>query len=285
MTKVITAWAYNQTIYGVYPDITNTTSNQRNYTMFDNRIKLYKNSTQVVLLEVRSITRKLLAVAGKDFYINVMNRLTGELSARKLAESVDAANGRLSFTFVPFDLVNLHPGNYSFSISTVDCNNVETFLYLDHLGGATGDCEVLDKALPTFCPSILVDDFNDIVYNQIHYQASSCHPGDGQANLSDGSMTCAVYCNDFSGKFYVDGSLISGIPGPQDWFPVLISEQYGHWPFKNFCGVESFQLTGALQWVRFRYLADPMNSGTVEKVLYRGTLNLRRSGNLDKPSP
>jgi len=284
MSKVITAWAYNQIIAGVYPDITNTTSNKRNYTMFDNKIKLYKNSTQVVLLEVRSITRKLLAVTGQDFYINVINRLTGELSARKIAESVDAANGRLSFTFVPFDLVNLHPGNYSFSISTIDTNQVETFLYLDHNGGANGDCEVLDKALPEFAPSILVDDFNDTVINNQHYQVSSYHPGDGQMNYSDGQMTCAIYCDNFTGTFYIDGSL-ADIPSSTDWFPVLISEQYGNWPFYQFCGIESFQMTGALMWVRFRYKADPLNEGTVDKVLYRGTLNLRRQGNLDKPSP
>lgn len=284
MGKTITAWAYNQVIYSVYSDITNTTSSKRNYTMFNNKISLYKNSTQVVLLEVRSVTRKLLAVTGQDFYINVINRLTGELSARKQADAVDAANGRLSFTFVPFDLVNMHPGNYSFSISTIDTNQVETFLYLDHDGGATGDCEVLDKALPAFSPSILVEDFGDIVYNQIHYQVSSYHPGDGQYMYTDGQMTAAVYCTDFTGTFYIDGSL-SPIPGPQDWFPVLISEQYGNWPFVNFNGIESFQMTGALMWVRFRYLADRLNTGTVDKVLYRGTLNLRRPGNLDKPAP
>lgn len=283
MGKVITAWAYNQVIAGVYPNITDTTSNKRNYTMFNNKITLYKNSTQVILLEIRSITRKLLAVTGQDFYINVMNRLTGELSCRKLADTTpDPANGRLSFTFCPFDLVNLSQGNYSFSISTIDTNGIETFLYLDHEGGATGDCEVLDKALPTFCPSILVDDFNDLVYNHEHYQVSGMSPGDGQFNYSDGQMTAAVYCTNFTGTFYIDGSVAS-IPGDQDWFSVLISEQYGSWPFCNFTGIESFQMTGALQWIRFRYKADRLNCGTIDKVLYRGTLNLRRG--IDKPAP
>jgi hypothetical protein len=284
MSKVITAWAYNQVIYGVYPDIT-TATNKRNLTMFENKIKLYKNSTQVVLLEVRSITRKLLAVTGQDFYINVMNRLTGELVSKKQAETVDAANGRLSFTFVPFDLVNMHPGMFSFSISTIDTNQIETFLYLDHDGGATGDCEVLDKALPAFSPSILVDDFNDIVYNSVHYQASSYHPGDGQFSYTDGQTTCAVYATNFTGTFYIDGSL-APIPSDSDWFPILISEQYGSWPFAEFTGIESFQMTGALMWIRFRYKADVLNCGTLDKVIYRGTLNLRQGGGLlDKPAP
>jgi hypothetical protein len=283
--KVVTAWAYNQVIYGVYPDILNVADNKRNYTMFNNKIRLYKNSTQVVLLEVRSITRQLLSVTDQDFYINVINRLNGELVARKQADvTPDPANGLLSFTFVPFDLVSVHPGMYSFSISTIDVNQVETFLYLDHLGGANGDCEILDKAFPMFSPSILVDDFNDVVYNHVHYKVSSYHPGDGQFYYSDGAMTAAVYCNNFTGTFYIDGSL-APIPSDTDWFPVLISEQYGNWPFNCFTGVESFQMTGALMWVRFRYLPDPLNTGTLDQVIYRGTLNLRRSGNVDKPAP
>jgi|SRR5882672_1277433 len=282
--KVVTSWAYNQVISGTYPNITDATDNQRNYPMFNNSIKLFKNSTQVVLLEVRSITRKLLNVTAQDFYINVMNRLTGELSIRKQADSLDAANGRLQFTFVPFDLVNLHPGMFSFSISTIDANQIETFLYLDHNGGATGDCEVLDKAFPEFSPSILVDDFTDRVYNNVHYQISSFHPGDGSMYFTDGQMTSAVYCTNFTGTFYIDGSL-APIPSDTDWFPVLISEQFGNWPFTNFTGVESFQMTGSLQWIRFRYKADPLNAGTLDKVLYRGTLNLRRQGNVDKPAP
>jgi hypothetical protein len=282
--KNITAWAYNQVIYGVYPDITNTTDNKRNYSMFDNRIKLYKNSTQTILIEIRSITRQLLSVTNQDFYINVINRLTGELVSRKQAEPVDPANGKLSFVFVPFDLVNIHPGNYSFSVSTINqATNIETFLYLDHTGGATGDCEILDKALPAFAPSILVDDFNTVVYNHEHFKVSSYHPGDGQFYYTDGNMTAALYCSNFTGEFYIDGSL-APIPSDTDWFPVLISEQYGHWPLVNFTGVESFVFTGALMWVRFRYKADPLNKGEVCKVVYRGTLNLRRSGNLDKPS-
>jgi hypothetical protein len=291
----ITAWSYWQVIRAVYPDITNTSTSQRNYPMFDNRIKLFKNGTQTVLIEIRSITRQLLTITDQDFYINVINRLTGELVARKQADPVDPTNGRMSFTFVPFDLVNIRPGNYSFSISTIDQSTlIETFLYLDHVGDATGDCEILDKALPAFAPSILVEDFNDVIYDHVSYKTSSYHPGDGQYYYTDGSMTAAVYCCDFTGNFYIDGSL-APVPSDTDWFPVLISEQYGHWEFKHFTGIESFVFTGALMWVRFRYLPSPLNyatnprgeshSGILQKVLYRGTLNLRRSGNLDKPSP
>jgi len=282
--KVVTAYAYNPVIYGVYPDITNTTDNKRNYPMADNRIKLYKNGTQVVLLEVRSITRQLLDVTSQDFYINVINRQNGELICRKQADSLDAANGRLQFTFVPFDLVNVRPSMYSFSISTIDVNGVEMFLFLDQNGDATGDCEVLDKALPAFSPSILVDDFSDKVINFQHYMVSSYHPGDGQFYYTDGQMTAAVYANNFTGTFYIDGSL-APIPTDNDWFSVLISEQYGNWPFVNFCGIESFQMTGALMWIRFRYKADPLNNGSIDKVIYRGTFNLRRNGNLDTPAP
>jgi hypothetical protein len=282
MTTVITALAFNQLIQGVYPDITVTTDNKRNYPMTNAAVKVYKNSTQTVLLEIRSITRKLLAVSDQDFYINVINRNTGELLARKLASSLDAANGKLQFTFQPFDLVDMPPGMHSFSISTINSDQVETFLYLDQTGGATGDFEVLDKALPAFSPSILVDNFLDTLIENQHYMVSGMLPADGQLSYSDGLCTLAVYCKNFQGTFYVDGSLANS-PGNQDWSPILISESYGNHEFCNFTGCESFQFCSSMMWIRLRYKAHALNRGKLEKVLYRGTLRLRPG--IDKPAP
>ena len=271
MTDIITVWGYNQVLFAVFPDV--ETGNKRNYPMENNsQIKLYKNSAQTLLLEVRSLSRKFLTVTDRDFYLNIIDVNQGCLAFRRIAAVVDPNLGRLSFSFDASDLDNLYSGIYSYSVSTIDQTGNETFLFLDQSGGASSSIEIIDKAMPAFVPSTIATVFQNRIDMMSNYWTSSTYPGAGQSNFSEGLHTIAVYCTDFTGKFVVQGSLAAN-PTDTDWFNVVITN-YDYFYFTNFTGIESFNFIGPLLWVRFVYYPDPINNtGSLDQVLYRGSSN------------
>lgn len=272
MSDIITAFAYLQVIHGVFPDV--DISLTRNYGMLNNNvISLYKNSAQTVLLEVRSLSRKLLSVGDRDFYINIIDSGRGVLMYRRLATVLDPTKGRLKFYFSSSDLDDIKIGMYSFSISSTDYIGEETFLFLDQVGGATGTVEIIDKTMPAFVPSIVANVFQRRIDNNANllsgYYTSSKYPGAGQNSFTDGQHTIGVYCTNFTGQFFVQGSLADQ-PDEPDWFNLIITEDE-MFNFVGFTGIESFNFYGPLLWVRFLFVPDPaLNEGTLDQILYRG---------------
>lgn len=271
LSNLITCWAYNQIIHAVWPEYDNS-SNKRNFGMFDNKITLYKNATQTVLMEIRALTRKLLSFGNRDFYINITNPITNELLIRKLATVIDATIGRLSFIFEPSEIADISQGTYVFSISSIDEDGTEVFLFLDQSGGAAGDVSIADKPLPAFRPSQTTTSFSQKnIDAKIHY-ISTNFAGAGQYHYSNTQHTCAIYASNFTGQFFIDATLAND-PGDNDWFPVVITDPYAFINMESFSGIETCNFYGAIQWIRFRYLPDSTNAGTIDKVVFRGMNN------------
>ena len=283
---VITTYAYNQVIYAAYADAENF-NGKVNLPMVKNEVNIYRNSSQTILLEVRSLSRKLLQIFNQNFYINILNNVTGELMFRRAGEVFDSTPGRLKFTFGENDFDMVTPGMYNFSVSIVDETGAETFLFLDQSGGATGTLYVNDNAFPAFVPSMVANSFtrrmdNPPLYNP--YFLSSPYPGNGQFNYIDGQHTITVYMTNYTGTFTVQGTLAVA-PGEFDWFDCLLTEQDTFVSYSSFTGIDCYNFQGALQWVRFRYDPDPMlNMGSLDQVLYRG-INNPKPTELTQPYP
>lgn len=269
MTSLVTAFAYNQVVTAVYVQTSEyDISNRWNVPMLQNNIALYKNSSQTVLLEVRSLSNKLLKITNIDFYLNIINPRTNELLFRRVGTVLDQDKGRISFILSATDTDNMEAGAYLFSISAIDNDGVETFLFLDQNADATGDVILYDKALPAFIPSFQVTEFGSQLYNETAYFISSAFPGDGQFSNTNGQHTVAAYMTNFTGKFYIEASLMLD-PGQFDWFDIVITEQFCYQVYNGFSGIECFNFFGPVNWVRFKYLPDAMNEGTFDQIYYR----------------
>ena len=273
---LITAWGYNQLIKAVLP--TDTGYTKRNLPMFENKIKLYKNNDQPVLMEVRNMDRKLLITTDYNFYMNIVDNVTGTLLLRRLSVPVDSTLGRLQFNFISSDIENIKPGKYDFSISVVNQSGIESFLYLNHTGDTVGECSIDDAPMPDFKNSLVITTFNNDLRNTFTYKVSGRYPATGQQQFSNGVNTCAVYCTNFIGRFFIEGS-VSAAPGNGDWIVLAFDNGITYHDFGSsigpitFTGVKSFNVTDSLQWVRFVYLPDSINTGTVDKILFRGINN------------
>lgn len=276
---LITTYAYYQVVYSVLSD-TNNYDGRINLPMINNSIHLYRNSYQKILLEVRSLSRKLLTINDRDFYFNIINNVTGELEFRRVGAAFDNSPGRLAFEFQINDLDNVAPGEYNFSVSVIDSNNNETFLFLDQDRNATGSLSVIDKAMPPFIPSMTIADFIERVDNPPNYNPyyiSAICPGNGQTKFIEGLHTASVYCTTFTGTFKVQGSLAED-PSDNDFFDIYTDQNTvnTYYTFTSYTGVLTFNFGGAYQWIRFWYEPDPMlNTGSITQVLFRGENNPR----------
>lgn len=279
MDNLLTVLAYNQAIFAVYPDINSEIKKMRNMPMAENRIKLYKNSTQKILIEVRSLSKKLLRTDNIDFYFNLVNQHTNSLILRRTVEMIEESPGRMYVLIQSSDLDNIDPGAYKYSISAIDTNNYEIFMYVNQNADVVGQVEVLDKALPEFIPSYVIAPFDNLVVNSISYKVSGRYPANGQYINTDGVHTVGVYTTNFTGKFYIEGSL-SLLPGDFDWVDIDITQNVTPILFDSSTGVNTYNFDGLWQWIRVKYFIDPTNIGSIDKIYYRPATSFpdRRNG-------
>ena len=105
----------------------------------------------------------------------------------------------------------------------------------------------------------------------------SAYPGDPLFCEDDGLHTVAVYTTDYAGKFWVEGTLEENPTSMDtDWFVINLTSFFPYHEFGNtpmpddtFTGIEAFNFTGSVRWIRFKHQPDSDNTGTLDQVLYR----------------
>lgn len=273
--NIITGLAYNQLIYAVYPSYELNYANKRNMPMLDNTVQLYKNINQKILLEVRSLSHQLLKFTDIDFYMNIINLYTNELVLRKIASPLDISKGRLQFDFLANDLDSLEDGKYSFSISVYDVNGIETVLYVDQNGGCVGSAFISSGAYPSFVPSANIHIFYPHNINNQNYFVSQSVPAAGQTSNNDGLNTIAIYTTAFSGELFIQGSIEQN-PGENDWFFIPFNNTTQSMVFTNSTGLTGISFESMAQIIRFLYIPDPLNTGTISQILSRSSFKPQR---------
>lgn len=85
----------------------------------------------------------------------------------------------------------------------------------------------------------------------------------------DGLHTVAIYTTNFKGKFYIQGSVESN-PSESDWFQIETNSIYGYEPYHTpESGVRAVNFQHNLYYVRFYFINDADNTGTVDKITIR----------------
>ena len=72
-----------------------------------------------------------------------------------------------------------------------------------------------------------------------------------------------------TGKVYGEGTLDLIGNDSSDWFTLNLSLANPYALLTAFSGVNAFNFSGNIAWVRFYYEKDPANTGTIDKILYR----------------
>jgi hypothetical protein len=153
-------------------------------------------------------------------------------------------------------------------------------LAIDQDQNASGFFEFIDRVLPEANLTTEITTFAEIepaMFGDPTQYLSGAYPADAVFREDNSLHTVAVYCTDFAGKLYIEGSLEeSPTSSDGDWFKIQLTSFFTYHEFGNvpipectFTGVEGFNFTGSIRWVRFRYIPDDDNTGTLDKILYR----------------
>ena len=249
----------------------------------DSDFKVYRGTFNPVEFIVRDNDRKPVNLVGKSLTATIINFFTGAVFLQKEIFVIDAAKGRIKLLLTPAEIAEWENGFYKYSILINNEDGTNNLLFVDRNQNAGGFFEMLDGVLPGLVESVHVapDEFMETniappTSDPTRF-LSSAFPGDALFCEDDGLHTAVVYLTDFVGKFFIQGSLEdTPTPNEDDWFDIHLTMTTPYFEFGNtptpddtFTGLEAFTFTGSLRWVRFKYVPDDDNEGTVDKVLYR----------------
>lgn len=249
----------------------------------DSDFKVYRGTFNPVEFIIRDNDRKPINLVGKCITATVINFFTNSVVLQKDIAIIDPAKGRIKLLLAPQEIAEWETGFYKYSILINHEDGSNNLLFVDQDHTAGGFFEMLDGVLPDLIESIHIatDEFMETNIapptNESTRFLSSAFPGDALLCEEDGLHTAVVYLTDFVGKFFIQGSLEdTPTSNEDDWFDIFLTMTVPYFEFGNtptpddtFTGLEAFTFTGSLRWVRFKYVPDDDNTGTVDKILYR----------------
>jgi len=257
-----TAYNYNQRSEILLPSRTGTT-----YYSPQNHKPLiaYEGINNDFEFFVSDTNRKPVSLANKTFTARVNNRTTNVAVVTKTLISLDTTDaGSLLLRLSESDMGKLSPALYDITITYTKPDSSVFGLYSDQNARLTYVLEVKEN------PGSNVVASNEGTSFPAPNYASSPFASTAQTTNSDGTNTVVAYTTNFSGKFYAEATLEID-PAERDWFEIQLNagDAENYWTFSNATGLEPFTFDGMFMWVRFRFVADAGNQGTLDKVLYR----------------
>jgi len=264
MTQTVEFYHYNDT--RVFTLVENN-SKTVNLPMNDRIIKMYKGADSFLSFRIKNQDRKPIAMSGKNAiaYFTKNGASAASLSRPLLVTST--FDGACELLVHEKDLRNLQSGFYHLTITLEDSNGVIRPLYSDYNQRASATVEILDAQLPTLKESVVLDQFYDLQSNGVFY--TDIFAGDAQSFDKAGLHTFAVYATNYTGRVYAEATLDLQGTASSRWFELDLTLANKYIQFTNFNGVDAYNFSGNLMWVRFRYEPDLNNTGTLDKIVYR----------------
>jgi hypothetical protein len=249
----------------------------QNYPMVVYDTKVYKGITNKIDFVIRDTDRKpinlsaytltaIVQTVDEPNYNPPMNVLT------KRVFIIDDIRGRAQLVLEPEDVQHLRPGFYHYSIQATDVNGINEFLFTNSNRDAIGQFELIEGVAQSLVPPQIFygDKFTQtpVGYFGIIYSTGAIQ-GDAQSGRANGTHTVALYTREFSGKFWIQASLLNNAPLHDDWFDIKLGADHNHWEVCPFEHIRQFTFFGNYYWIRFRYQIAGQNTGFVDKVLYK----------------
>jgi len=249
----------------------------------DSDFSVYKGSHNPIEFIVRDNDRRPVILTNKAVDITIINFHTGAIVDQKPVEIVEALKGRMRFTFTPLDTAEWQPDVYRYTMLITNEDTTTNLLAVDQDNNAAGFFELVAGMLPQLSDS---DVILGIEFTEVNITPPTLEPtifvssglqADAFLCQSDGLHTAAIYVTDYAGKLWIEGTLEDDPTAlDKDWFIIKLSSffpyhEFGNTPKPNdtFTGIEAFNFTGSIRFVRFKHQPDSDNTGTLDQVLFR----------------
>lgn len=255
--------------------------------MHHNTIKLHKHSMEPIFLEVRNNDGRVLKITGLDFFLNVYDPISETLLISRRATIEDDNAGRVKFTFLPSDLLNISNGIYNYSIRVLNTlkDNEARFLYVNQNYEVTGIIEIMDNGYPTFRQSTEITSFRP--FNLIFSEAfpysgftvpilsfnSGRYSNVSEKNGQHSNVIFSIQMTDFVGYLIYQ---TSNNEDPSDHYDWVWQDCWGTGlNYKRFdqptTTTEVYTIVGNWKWSRWLYVNEPTinTQGKIDKIIFR----------------
>lgn len=236
--------------------------------------KVYRNAPVEIEFTIKNNDRKPIQLAGKKVILHLIDGINGSALLKRELEVLDSPKGKAVLRILPPDSVQWNLGFHQYSVQIQDSNGDTTILYHSDVFDAGGYFEVLESVTPRPVQALEVSGttFTPQNWNQYEgtYFVSSYLPGGAQQGYTDTLHTIALYGENFSGRFILQGS-VENQPSlePHNWFSIDLSAESSDIHLKDFTGIEAFNFRANVLWIRFVYQPDQSNKGSIKKILYK----------------
>lgn len=251
--------------------------------VYNRNLKIYRSVDNRIDLQLRNSDQKSLSISSSAVIFNIIGREDNQLLVQKEFtlipnDSARKIKGRAYVTLTASDLEGLEEGSYSYSILQEERENLDstgyqvtsrTPLYVDSQYGVVGTIDVSGDALGSVINSLVVNKFsyvNPFTAGETtpEYYISSIIDAQPTLGTAQSVHTFQMYFNNYSGSISIEGSLDDQGASPSKWTTVLspvdLTAQTNP-VYKN--------IVGKYNWFRIKHIPSTINTGTVDKILYR----------------
>lgn len=232
--------------------VTNTDASQQ-------RVRLYQGQTCAVNFSVFNSTNRPLSMAGCQLVFKIWDVNDNSLLKTKTVTVVK--NDVVKVTFDSNELIDIDPGYYFYTCNIITGEDENLILYMDVASEHKGFLEIIDTASNAFIASTELTQFNPSAGT---YYSSAVNNVD-KLRQRNNLHTYTVTVDDFTGTITAQATMVqAGVTTTHsDWFDV------SDITLTSSTGTSTDTFSGVYSQIRFKYLPDVSNTGTVTKILYR----------------
>lgn len=232
-------------------------------------VNVYKGDNNTIDFMVRDTDRKPINLMDKTLTAWVSNIQNQELVLKRDLDVIDEIKGQVRLCLFDGDVSNWAPGFYQYAITFIEEGGKQGFIYTNQAFKAIGTFELHEGVIPAtaFTNEITVFNFDmgDFFDNTDDSFVTTALSGSAQSNLTNTLHTAAIYLTAFCGIITIEATLDETVPtSPNSWYTVSTLT----FPTAT-SGIQHVNFDVNVNWVRFRYNPDLLNTGTVDKILYR----------------
>lgn len=195
--------------------------------------KIFKGTTNPIVLVIRNNDRKPVNLAGRNVIVTISDYETEKTYFSKRVNVVDKFNGQAMLKLDPSTIAMWPLGFMRYTVTIEEPDGMSTMLWLDHNMNGEGFFEVCEGPTLGPIPSQVVTEFTP------NYWIDPAHPKVDDYNLREvwwytsalkgnqwsenfgGLHTAAFYGENFTGWVMIQGSLENDIPiNNNQWFTI-----------------------------------------------------------------
>ena len=220
---------------------------------------VFKGKNNTIDFSIRDKDRRYINLIDKTIIASISNTESGELVLQKELEKLDEEKGFARLVLNQLNTNDLELGFYSYAISISEDNGREGFAFTDQAYEIIGNFELKSSPIPNIAKVTEVTTFlENKIDNDVLFKSEPIRPEPGPLHTS------VFYLDSFRGRISIEVSIQETVPMDNDWAE-LTSETFD----LDTSGLFYYNIEGNYSWFRFVYNPDELNTGIIEKVLFK----------------